>query len=96
MSKTPALQLQNISKTYRKGKKSVYAVKNLDLEVEAGQVYGFLGPNVAGKSTTIRMLMDLIHPTAGQSLINGEPVYKNPAALIKVCALVEGALFYNY
>ena len=49
----------------------VTAVSELDLTVSAGLVYGFLGPNSAGKTTTIRMLLGLIAPSAGQICLLG-------------------------
>jgi ABC-type glutathione transport system ATPase component len=63
MSQPFAIQLDNVSKTFGRGRKQVEAVRLLSLEVSAGQVFGFLGPNGAGKSTTIRMMMDLIRPS---------------------------------
>ncbi|GAA0247882.1 ABC transporter ATP-binding protein [Saccharothrix mutabilis subsp. mutabilis] len=48
------------------------ALRELDLDVRAGEVYGLLGPNGAGKTTTIRLLMDLIRPTRGRIVLFGE------------------------
>jgi ABC-2 type transport system ATP-binding protein len=48
-------------------------VEGLDLAVEAGEVFGFLGPNGSGKTTTIRLLLDLIRPTRGRALLFGVP-----------------------
>jgi ABC-2 type transport system ATP-binding protein len=50
---------------------SVQALRELDLEVEAGEVFGYLGPNGAGKTTTIRLLLDFIRPTSGQVEVLG-------------------------
>ena len=56
MSDSIAIRIENLNKHFgRRQKKRVQAVKNLNLEVAAGQVYGFLGPNGAGKTTTIRI-----------------------------------------
>ena len=61
MSQTVAIQTRGLGKTFgRRARKRIQAVKDLSLEVQAGQVYGFLGPNGAGKSTTSRMLLGLI------------------------------------
>jgi ABC-2 type transport system ATP-binding protein len=87
--------MEDLSKTYGRGSRSVPAVKHLNLEVETGQVYGFLGPNGAGKTTTIRMLMDLIRPSGGKAEILGRNV-RAPGALKRVDALVEGPAFYGY
>ena len=68
------IKTQNISKTFRIGKKGqteLKAVQNLNLEVEKGEVFGFLGPNGAGKTTTVRMLTALIRPSTGQAQIAG-------------------------
>ena len=51
----------------------VWAVRDLDLDVSAGEVFGFLGPNGAGKSTTIRLLLGLARPTVGQAWLAGHP-----------------------
>lgn len=97
MSQKFAIQTRNLSKTFGwRPKKRIEAVKNLDLEVEAGQVYGFLGPNGAGKSTTIRMLLDLIRPSSGDAYIYGKHVRRQHEVLRRVGALVEGASFYNF
>lgn len=91
-----AIRVESLSKTFGRGKKRVQAVKNLNLEVKAGQVYGFLGPNGAGKTTTIRMLLDLILPTHGSAYIYGQPVRRHHEVLRRVGAIVEGASFYNF
>ncbi|MGB7538291.1 MAG: ABC transporter ATP-binding protein [Anaerolineales bacterium] len=95
MPNAPAIRTEALSKTFGKGKTSIAAVKNLNLEVERGQVYGFLGPNGAGKTTTIRMLMDLIRPSAGRAEIYGRSV-REAGALQRVGGLVEGPAFYGY
>ncbi len=91
-----ALRLHHVAKTFGRGKKQVQALKNLDLEVQAGQVYGFLGPNGAGKTTTIRILLDLIRPTRGQAAIYGRDPRRDHGVLGQVGAIVEGAAFYPF
>jgi ABC-2 type transport system ATP-binding protein len=71
----------------------VNAVDGIDLAVPPGAVYGFLGPNGSGKTTTIRLLLGLILPTAGTSVLLGR---KTPDALPHVGALVEGPAFHPY
>jgi len=92
---TIAISIEGLSKTFGKGEKAVQAVRDLDLQVEAGQVFGFLGPNGAGKSTTIRMLMDLIRPTTGEATLFGMPTGSLESRK-RVGALVEGADFYSF
>ena len=73
------------------------AVAGIDLEVPRGAVYGFLGPNGSGKTTTIRMLLGLVLPTAGEVQVLGSPM---PSALSQVLprvgSLVEGPAFHPY
>lgn len=73
------------------------AVDHVDLAVPTGAVYGFLGPNGSGKTTTIRMLLGLIRPTAGTATVLGEPIPDRvSAALPRVGSLVEGPAFHPY
>jgi ABC-2 type transport system ATP-binding protein len=72
-------------------------VDSVDLNVPRGSVYGFLGPNGSGKTTTIRMLLGLAYPTSGTHELLGTPM---PGGLIqvlpKVGSLVEGPAFYPF
>ena len=70
----PAVQIENISKFFPVPlrRQRVQAVKNLSLVVEPGQVYGLLGPNGCGKSTTLKILLGLVTPNSGRSLIFGK------------------------
>src|SRR3989449_4508396 len=73
------------------------AVNDLHLQVMRGDVFGFLGPNGSGKTTTIRMLLGLIRPTAGRAIIFGmDNSYQLPAILRRVGAIVETPVFYPY
>jgi len=62
----------------RKAFGSLVAVENLDLEIHRGEVFGLLGPNGSGKTTTIRMLCGLLEPTAGQATVVGIDVVRDP------------------
>lgn len=64
-SAQPAISIRGITKRYGR----LTAVNNLDLEVNQGEILGFLGLNGAGKTTMIRMLLDLLRPTSGSALI---------------------------
>jgi len=69
----------------------------LSFEVQAGQVFGFLGQNGSGKSTTIRMLLSLIHPSSGRIEIFGQSIEKNRAAILEqVGAIIERPDLYPY
>jgi ABC-2 type transport system ATP-binding protein len=73
------------------------AVDHIDLAVPAGSVYGFLGPNGSGKTTTIRMLLGLVHPTSGTFELLGTDLRAGlDSVLPRVGALVEGPAFYPY
>ncbi len=89
-----ALSTTGLTKRFRSGQVAVDAV---DLAVPTGSVYGFLGPNGSGKTTTIRMLLGLVFPSAGEVELLGQPV---PGAgnrvLTKVGSLVEGPAFHPY
>ena len=90
----PAIATSGLSKRYRGGQ---LAVDGLDLRVPQGSVFGFLGPNGSGKTTTIRMLLGLISPSAGGSELFGEPVDAGRVGtLTRVGALIEGPAHYPY
>lgn len=67
-----------VTKGLRKVFHGVPAVESLDLEVHRGEIFGLLGPNGSGKTTTIRMLTGLIVPTAGSATVVGVDVVKSP------------------
>jgi ABC-2 type transport system ATP-binding protein len=68
------VETRNLSKVYRDfwGRQKVRALKALDLEVRRGEVFGLLGPNGSGKTTTIKLLLGLLFPTSGQALVFGK------------------------
>ena len=73
------------------------AVDRIDLEVPPGAVYGFLGPNGSGKTTTIRMLLGLISPTAGEISLLGSSMPSAARTVLRhVGSLVEGPAFHPY
>jgi ABC-2 type transport system ATP-binding protein len=75
MSEEIILQTRALSKVYRDfwGRQKVRALKGLDLEVRRGEVFGLLGPNGSGKTTTIKLLLGLLFPTEGEALVFGRP-----------------------
>jgi ABC-2 type transport system ATP-binding protein len=73
------------------------AVDGLDLTVPRGSVFGFLGPNGSGKTTTIRMLMGLIAPSAGSATVLGAPMPQSVGVVLpRVGALIEGPALYGF
>ena len=78
------IQTRGLSKRY----KDRWAVNRLELVVEQGDIYGFIGQNGAGKSTTLKLLCGLARPTQGEALIFGKPV-RDSVARRRVGALIE-------
>jgi ABC-2 type transport system ATP-binding protein len=76
---------------------NLVAVNDLNLQVMRGDVFGFLGPNGSGKTTTIRMLLGLMRPTAGRAILFGlDTAYQLPAILRRIGASIETPIFYPY
>ena len=67
------LEARNLTKTYRDfwGRKKVQALQSLDLEVRRGEIFGLLGPNGSGKTTTIKLLLGLLFPSSGRAMVFG-------------------------
>lgn len=86
------IKVENISKHFG----TIKAVEGLSFKVEEGQVFGFLGQNGSGKSTTIRMLLSLIHPSAGNIEIFGKTLSANRDVLEQVGAIIERPDVYPY
>jgi ABC-2 type transport system ATP-binding protein len=90
-----AFAIETSGLTKRFGDQS--AVRDVDLEVPRGSVFGFLGPNGSGKTTTIRMLLGLAQASAGDIRVLGRPMPTDAAAVLpRVGALVEGPGFYPW
>jgi len=88
-----AIETHGLTKRFR----SQLAVDGLDLAVPQGAVFGFLGPNGSGKTTTIRMLLGLVAATAGDARVLGSDMPRHvDAVLPRVGALVEGPAFSPY
>jgi ABC-2 type transport system ATP-binding protein len=88
-----AIATSGLSKRFRGGQ---LAVDGVDLAVPRGCVYGFLGPNGSGKTTTIRMLLGLVQPTSGSHQLLGVPMPAGTNAVLpRVGSLVEGPAFYS-
>jgi len=86
------IQTEDLSKNF----KNVRAVQSVNLNVKKGDVYGFLGPNGSGKTTTIKMLLGLTHPNSGNVFINGRNIAENSVDLrARIGYLPERAQLYK-
>lgn len=93
MTSNMLLETHNLTKSFR-GRK---IVENLNLKVMRGDVYGFLGRNGQGKTTTIRMITGLIFPDSGDVMINGCHLKTDfKRAISQIGAIVESPTFYDY
>src|SRR5690348_16931128 len=84
------LSIKNLTKHFGR----IKAVNDLNLEVKRGQVFGMLGPNGSGKTTTLGMLMGVVNPTAGEFKWFGEE--PTPQLRKKIGAVLEHPIFYPY
>jgi ABC-2 type transport system ATP-binding protein len=84
------LKTSSLSKNYG----SIKAVQNLELEISSGEVYGILGPNGSGKTTTLGMILGIINPSSGNYQWFDQIPLKN--ALYKIGAIIELPTFYPY
>ncbi|ANF98704.1 bacitracin ABC transporter ATP-binding protein [Paenibacillus bovis] len=92
-SELPVVQFLNVTKKI--GSKTI--IDNLTLDIPRGRVFGFLGPNGSGKTTTIRMLVGLMSITSGDILIEGQNIRTHfEEAIAKVGAIVENPEMYKY
>jgi len=92
------VEIENLTKDYEVGfwkKKKVRALDGLNLQVEGGQIFGFLGGNGAGKTTTIKILMSLIFPSEGRASILGEDI-SNVKMRSRIGYCPENPYFYDY
>jgi ABC-type multidrug transport system ATPase subunit len=89
-----AISSSGLTKRFRGGQ---VAVDHVDLGVPLGSIYGFLGPNGSGKTTTIRMLLGLAFPTAGTAALLGTPMPAGSTRVLpRVGSLVDGPAFYPF
>ncbi|PXV91575.1 bacitracin transport system ATP-binding protein [Lachnotalea glycerini] len=86
------IEMRKLTKKY----KERFAVKELDIKVPRGKIYGLLGRNGAGKTTIMRMMLNLAVPTEGEILLFGESIHKNKYKMYhKVGSLIEAPGFYG-
>ncbi len=91
MPESAALETHDLSKHYGR----LVALDRLNLTVRPGEVYGLIGPNGAGQTTLLRLVLGLARPTAGGVRILGEPA-GTPAGLARIGSVVETPAFYPY
>ena len=90
-----AIRMQQLTKTYRTLRGPVEALRGLDLEVRAGEIFGYIGVNGAGKSTSIKILLGLSQATSGQAEVFGQPA-GTLAARSKIGYLPEVATYHEF
>ena len=99
MKTTPEviIETRNLTKVYRDfwGRPKVQALKALDLQVHRGEIFGLLGPNGSGKTTTIKLLLGLVFPTEGDALIFNEPT-SNVSKNERIGYLPEESYLYKF
>jgi ABC-2 type transport system ATP-binding protein len=78
MSAEAVIQTRNLSKTYRDfwGRPKVKALNSLTLDVQRGEIFGLLGPNGSGKTTTLKLLLGLLFPSDGECSVLGQPAHE--------------------
>lgn len=91
--KNPVVSVTHLTKAYN----GTYAVDDLSFELERGEIYGFLGQNGAGKSTTIRMLLTLVRPSGGRMEMFGKELSRHRREILRqVGAMIERPDLYKY
>lgn len=96
---TPVIETEKLCKTYELGLFSghdVQALHDMDLSINKGEIYAYLGPNGSGKTTTIKMLLGLIFPTAGTIKLLGNSDIASPDVKRRIGYLPEGAYYPEF
>lgn len=83
------IKIENLSKRFG----DFYAVRDLSLEIPAGEIFCFLGPNGAGKTTTLKMITGLLTPSAGKMSVGGIDVRDNPLGVKKIIGYIPDTPF---
>lgn len=88
MPEAPVIRTKNLTKVYG----DLHAVDDLDLDVGRGEIFGYLGPNGSGKTTTIKCLLDLAHPTSGTAEVLGYDSRTDPVEIRRRIGYIPGDL----
>jgi ABC-2 type transport system ATP-binding protein len=86
------IEARGLARTFTSRKRTVAAVRGVDLTVTDGEIVGFLGPNGAGKTTTLRMLTTLLRPTAGTATVAGADLLADPVGVRRRIGYVAQAI----
>ncbi|GJQ58533.1 MAG: ABC transporter ATP-binding protein [Candidatus Scalindua sp. AMX11] len=97
MDKTLAIKTNNLTKVYRSffGRKKVLALNKLNIEIKVGEIFGLLGPNGSGKTTTMKLLLGLIFPTEGNAFLLGKAT-NDIKTKSRIGFLPEESCFYRF
>ena len=85
------IKVNNVVKSFE----GFRALDGLTMSVEKGSIYGLVGPNGAGKSTILRHITGIYRPDSGSVLVDGQPVYENPAAKVKINTIPDELYYFN-
>jgi len=96
-AESSVIECRNLTKVYRDfwGRQKVRALSALDLKVQPGEIFGLLGPNGSGKTTTIKLLLGLLFPSEGEAFVLGEPA-GSVRAKEKIGYLPEESYLYRF
>jgi ABC-2 type transport system ATP-binding protein len=86
------IEAKGLARDFTSRKRTVHAVRGVDITVEEGEIVGFLGPNGAGKTTTLRMLTTLLRPTAGTATVAGADLLRDPVGVRRRIGFVPQAI----
>lgn len=96
MEKNFAIKTINLGRTYKKGKRIIEALKDINIEVKKGEIFGLLGPNGAGKTTLIKILTTILLPSTGKAYVLGYDVEKDTLQIREKINMVSGGEWAGY
>src|SRR5262245_10123857 len=97
MAQDVIVETRNLTKVYRDfwGRRKKTALNALNIQIERGEIFGLLGPNGSGKTTTIKLLLGLLFPTSGEAFVFGQPTL-NVAKNERIVYLPEESYLYRF